>query len=309
MSITKDFVTPRNNRIKMGKDEIVLNVIGYLVIGLLAIVCCVPFLMLLSGSVQSEQTVLREGYSLIPREIKLDAYKYLLANPSKIIRAYGVSISITVVGTTLGVLLSAMTAYVLSRNCLKYKGIMSFYLFFTTLFGGGLVSSYLVTINVYHLRNTWTILLVSGLMGFMNIIMIRTYIQNSIPESLIEAAKVDGASEFKTCFSIVFPLLKPVVASVALFSALGYWNNWGTAMLYISNEKLVPLQYMLYKIIAYARAAQQIMENGGLIVGETVPQETVKLAMTVLATGPIILAYPFAQRYLVDGMTIGAVKG
>lgn len=302
-------VTPRHNRIRKGKDVIFLNILGYLVVGLIALLCFIPFLMLLSSSVQSEASVIREGYSLFPKEFKPDAYRYLLANPSKIIRAYGVSISITVVGTILGVGISAMTAYVLSRSCLKYRGILSFYLFFTTLFGGGLVSTYLITINTYHLKNTWTILLVSGMLNFMYIIMIRSYIQNSVPETLMEAAKVDGAGEFRTFSVIVFPLLKPVIASVALFSALGYWNNWGTAMLYITDEKLVPLQYMLYKMLAHAKAAQEIMENGGLIPGDRVPQETVKLAMTVLATGPIILAYPLAQRYLVDGMTIGAVKG
>lgn len=294
---------------KRGLDYILLNVIGYIFIGIIAILAVLPFVLLLTGSVQSEGTILKYGYSLIPREFKLDAYKFIFKNPEQILRAYGVTLFITGFGTLIGVFVSCMAAYVLSRKNLKYRNPLAFYLFFTTLFNGGLMPYYLLVTNYLKLNNTIVILMLSGMLNVVYIFIIRTYISSSIPDSMSESAKIDGANDLYCFVKIILPLLKPAVASISLFTALNYWNDWSTAMLFITKQELVPLQYMLYKMLSYASFTQKILSENSAITAQKIPQETTKLALTAVVTGPIILAYPFAQRYLISGMTIGAVKG
>jgi len=294
---------------KKGIDYIILNVVAYFYIGIIAVLCVLPFILLVSGSIQSEQSVIRHGYSLIPREIKPEAYVFIFRNPQKIIYSYGITVIITVIGTIAGLFISSMTAYVLSRKELKYRNALAFYLFFTTLFNAGLMPFYLLISNYLKLRNTLAILILSGMLNVIYIFIMRTYIMSSIPESICESAKMDAANGFYVFLKIVLPLMKPVIASIGLFTVLNYWNDWFTAMLFISNQRLYPLQYLLYRMLAFASYTQKMLSEGGFVTEMQFPQETMKLAMTVVATGPIILAYPFAQRYLISGMTIGAVKG
>lgn len=292
-----------------GKDVILLNIFAYIVVSIIAIAALIPFVMLIVGSLQSEDTVIKYGYSLIPREFKPVAYTFIFKNPTEILNAYVITIFITIVGTTISLFFSSMTAYVLSRKDVKYRNKMTFYLFFTTLFNGGLVPYYLLVANYLKLKNSIYILLLAGMFNVVYILIIRTYITNSVPDAVSESAKIDGANDFTVFVRIIFPLLKPALASIGLFIALGYWNDWFTSTLFITDPKLYPLQYVLYKVLTFATFSQKMLSKNGAVTSQQVPQETVKLALTVVATGPIILAYPFAQKYFVAGMTIGAVKG
>lgn len=291
------------------KDALLLNAIAYVVVGAIAAAAVIPFLMLLFGSLQSEESVLQHGFSLIPREIDWTAYAYIFRSPASIVRSYGVTLFVTIAGTALSLFFSAMTAYVLSRKDVKYRNQMAFYLFFTTLFNGGLVPYYLMINNYFRLNNTVAILLLSGMFNVIYILIIRTYVTNSIPDSISESAKIDGANDFTIFLKIVLPLMKPALAAMGLFISLNYWNDWYTPMLFVTDDRLVPLQYLLYKILTFAKFSQQILSQSGAVAAIDLPGETLKLALTVVATGPIVLAYPFAQKYFVAGMTIGAVKG
>lgn len=292
-----------------GRDEMILNVFAYVIIGVIAACCVIPFLMVLMGSLQSEDSVLRNGFSLIPEQIDLTAYRYVFDSPVAILRAYGVSIFITVAGTLISLYFSSMAAYVLARKDVKYRNALAFYLFFTTLFNGGLVPYYLMIKNYLKIDNSFTILLLSGMFNVIYILIIRTYIAGSVPDSISESAKIDGANDFKIFMSIILPLLKPVLAAIGLFITLGYWNDWYTSLLFITNDKIIPLQYLLYKILTFARFSQQILSQSAAVSAIDLPGETLKLALTIVATGPIIFLYPFVQKHFVAGLTIGAVKG
>ncbi|QHT61156.1 carbohydrate ABC transporter permease [Paenibacillus lycopersici] len=294
---------------KKGKDVIAFNIIAFAVVGFVGLACILPFLMLLVGSFQSESSILTHGYSLIPRTLDWGAYSFIFREPDKIIHSYLVTIFLTVAGTSISIFFSSMTAYVLARKDVKYRNGMAFYLFFTTLFSGGLVPYYLLMSNYLELRNTMSILLLNGMFNVLYILILRTYIANSIPDSISESAKIDGANDFAIFIRVVFPLLKPALASIGLFVALGYWNDWYTATLFITKENLFPLQYSLYRILSSTTFAKQMLQNNGAVSAIELPEQTVKLALTVVATGPIVFAYPFVQKYFVAGLTIGSVKG
>jgi len=292
-----------------GKDMILFNAIAYLITSLVAIACVIPFIMLVIGSFQSEDTILKTGFSLIPKEIDFTAYRFIFNSPDKIIQSYGVSIFVTAAGTILSIFFSSMAAFAISRKDLKYRNHLALYLFFTTLFNGGLVPYYLLISKYLMLGDSIALLVLSNMFNVMFILILRTYISNSIPDSLIESAKIDGAEEFTVFFKVVFPLLKPALASIGLFIALGYWNDYFTALLFIGNEKLYPLQYLLFKILSFANFSSQLVGNNSAVSSIQLPSESLKLALTVIAAGPMILAYPSVQKYFVSGMTIGAIKG
>lgn len=295
---------------KKDTDKIVLNAIAYIFIGVMALLAVIPFIVLISSSLQAEKSILKYGYSFVPTDFSLDSYKYIFAYPDKIFRAYGVSIFITAAGTSISLFVSSMTAYVLARKDVKYRNGMAFFLFFTTLFNAGLLPYYLLVSKYLKLKDTVIILILTGMVNVMYVLILRTNIINTIPDSISESAKIDGANDFKIYTIIILPLLKPALASVGLFVSLGYWNDWASAMLFIQKDTLYPLQYVLYKILSYANFSQSLLSKEGAAISyiET-PTETVKLALTVVATGPIVLAYPFAQKYFIAGITIGAVKG
>lgn len=278
-------------------------------IGIIAAAAVIPFIMLLSSSIQSEDSVLKYGYSLFPRNFHPFAYSFIFQYPENILRSYGITIFITVFGTSASLFFSSMTAYVLARKDVKYRNGMAFYLFFTTLFSGGLVPYFILISNSLRLKNSLIILLLSGMFNVVYIFILRTYVANSVPDSISESAKIDGASDFTIFIKVVLPLLKPALAAIGIFVALGYWNDWFTSVLFISDKKMFPLQYLLYKMLISAKISQDMASKNAAISQQSVPQETLKLAMTVIATGPIILAYPFAQKHFVAGMTIGSVKG
>ena len=221
--------------------------------------------------------------------------------------AYGVTILVTVVGTALGLLLTSMTAYVLYRKDFPWRHAMAFYIFFTTLFSGGLVPWYILMVRYLRLMDNPAVLVLPSLLSVFNILIMRNFMK-SIPDSLVEAAKIDGAGDFKIYRRIILPLSKPSLATVGLFIALHYWNEWYNAMLFLNNERFYPLQYYLYRVLNSMNFAAQAAREANIPLPQ-MPTESFKLVMTVVATGPILLLYPFLQRYFIKGITIGAVKG
>lgn len=293
-------------KIKHTLDIKIFNAISYAVVGFLGVATLLPFVILLSGSFTSEASIIRKGYSLIPREFSLHAYKLVFDEPDAILRSYAVTISLTAIGTVVALFVSAMTAYVLYRREVMLRNKMAFFLYFTTLFNGGLASFYITVNNHLHLKNTFLVLLLVHMFSVVYILMLRSFMQGSLHDSLLESAKIDGAGDFMMFIRIVLPLMKPAMATIGLFTALGYWNDWWTPMLFIENEKLFPLQYVLYKVLSSAEMASVIVKSA---ISVELPKESLKLALTVVSTGPIILLYPLTQKYFVKGIMIGAVKG
>jgi putative aldouronate transport system permease protein len=278
-----------------------------ILIGVIALVCLLPFIMLISGSFTDESIIRRSGYSLFPKKISIEAYKLVFQSPDRIIRGYINSIFITSVGTFAGLFLITMTAYVLSRKSFKYRNIIAFYFFFTTLFNGGMVSTYIYYIRYLQLRNSYLALILPVMFNVFHLLIMRSFI-NGIPPALVESAKIDGAGEFTIFIRIILPMLPSALATIGLFMALNYWNDWYNAMLYINDQAKYPLQYMLYDTLMRAQAFARIASQLGVRV-ENLPTYSLRLAMAVVTTGPIILVYPFVQKYFIKGITIGSVKG
>lgn len=288
-------------------DVLSLNIIGYIVIILFSAICLYPFLLLVVGSFTAEGEIYRNGFSLFPKEFSLDAYKMLLKNPDEILNAYGVTIFVTVCGTALGLFFTSMTAFVLSRKNFKHANKFSFFFYFTTLFSGGLIPYYIVVVRYLEMKNSIWVLIIPGMLQVFNILIMRNFCK-SIPDALYESARIDGASNFRIFTQIFLPMMGPSLATIGLFIALQYWNNWANAMLYIDRQELYPLQYVLYRMTTNAAFASS-MASGAPSDMQEMPKETVKLAMTVLSIGPVILFYPFVQRFFVKGITVGSVKG
>ncbi|MNJ53590.1 L-arabinose transport system permease protein AraQ [compost metagenome] len=252
----------------------------------------------------------RDGYRLLPAKWSLGAYKYVFQTGDTLLRSYGVTIFVTVVGTILSLLFIAFYAYAISRKSFRYRNFFSFFAFFTMLFNGGLVPTYIVTTQLLGLKDTiWALILPLAVNAFY-IMILRTFYSTSVPDAILESGKIDGAGEFRIFLKLVLPLSLPGLATIALFSTLGYWNDWFNALLYIDNPNLVPLQSMLMRIETSMQFIMQNSQNSSLSLEalRSMPQDTSRMAMVVLATGPIIFAYPFFQRYFIQGLTIGAVK-
>lgn len=299
-------------KVKKGKDVIALNIIAYSFCGVMALLCLVPFLMILAGSFSSEEAIIQNGFSLLPQDFSLEAYKTVFKDPLVVIRAYATTIGLTLVGTFLGLFLQTMTAYVLSRKDFEWRNAFSFFFYFTTLFSGGLVPTYILYTQTLGLRNNYLALLLPLLFSVYNLLIMKSYI-TAIPDSLIDAAKIDGCGEFRTLIQVVLPLIQPALATVGLFIALAYWNDWYNAMLYISEEEMYPLQYFLYQQVNNIEAYKKLIANNNIssavVSSMSLPTQTLKMALTIVVTGPIILAFPMVQKYFVQGITIGAVKG
>ena len=293
-------------RRKAPRDEVMFRALGYPLLFLFAILCILPFLLVIGSSFDSEQAIARYGYHFIPTEPTLSSYAQIFSNGASIARAYGVTIFITVVGTAVSTFLNMMTGYVLMRRDFRWRNKFSFYFFFTTLFSGGLMPWYMVCISL-GFRDNLMALIVPNLVSVWNIILVKGFV-GGLPYEVVESAKIDGAGDFHIFIRLIWPLSTPVVATISLFTALGFWNSWYNTMLFINDSRLYSLQYLLYKLINDAQAMRQIAAESGEIIN-TVPIEAMKMALTVVVTGPILLLYPFVQRYFIKGLTIGAVKG
>ncbi len=307
----KNITTVKSNKIHRGWDVKLLSFLAYFVNGVLALFCLIPFIMVISASFSSEDAIKVNGFSIFPQNFTLDAYANVFKDPMVIFRAYAVTIILTIVGTALGLFLQTMTAYVLSRQEFEWRNKFSFFFYFTTLFSGGLVPYYILITKYLNLQNNYLAILLPLLFSVYNLLIMKSYIMG-IPESLIDAAKIDGCGEFGTMIKVVTPMLKPALATVGLFIALAYWNDWYNAMLYINNENMHPLQYFLYQKVNNIEAYKRILESQSSAAASgavSMPTQSLKMALTVVVTGPIILLYPFIQKYFVQGITIGAVKG
>jgi putative aldouronate transport system permease protein len=296
---------------KTTADIVMFNILSYLLLGIFAVLCVVPFLMVLSSSLTSEQEIIRNGYTLIPKSMTLEAYKFALQDPMIILRAYGVTIFVTVIGTIASVYLMAMTAYVIHKRNFRIANGLAFYFFFTTLFNAGLVPWYIMITQYLHMKDNLLVLIVPALFNVFYMIVMKAFMRG-VPEALSESAVMDGANEFRIFNSIMLPLSKPMLATITLFVALFYWNDWYLSMLFISDEKLRPLQLLLYNLVTNSDELRRIMQlsGGGASVDlSSMPSNSLKMAVTIIATGPILLLYPFVQRFFVKGLTLGAVKG
>lgn len=269
-----------------------------------------PLLLIVSISFSSESDLLRNGYSFWPRVFSLDAYAIVLKAPKVIAQAYGVTILVTIAGTIAGLFLTATTAYAISRTNFRYGRIGTFYIFFTMLFSGGLVPSYILMTQVLHLKDTVWALILSGLLTPFNIMIMKGFMVK-VPGEIIESAKVDSAREWTIFFRIILPLSTPALATLGLFISFNYWNAWFPAMLYIDNPDLVPLQLMLVRImdsIEFLSQNEQMLSQMGSVQANF-PALSARMAMVVLAAGPMLIVFPFFQRFFVQGLTVGSLKG
>ena len=292
------------------RDKFIFCAIGYVLVGIFGLLCAMPFALIAINSFTSESALMRNGYTFFIKEFSLEAYKLAFRNPERIFWAYRNTVAATAIGTTLAVLLATMTGYVLQRKDFAQRNGFSLFFFFTTLFNGGLVPTYILMTKYLGLKNSYLVLVLPYMFSVWNMIIAKSYIKG-IPYEITESAKVDGANDVYIFFKLILPLCKPLVATLALFSALTYWNDWFTSLLYITSENKMSLQYFLQEMINSVQALRNLIAMGASVDTGLVdlPEETMKMAMTIITTGPIILLYPFIQRYFVKGLTIGAVKG
>ena len=278
---------------------------------LLVMSCILPFLLMVMASFTEEATLTRNGYSFFPEVFSLETYRYIIKSAGTILRGYVMTIVITLIGTACNLILTVLFAYPLSRKDLPYRGFLSFFLFFTMLFNGGLVPTYMMYANTFHIKNTMFALIVPSLMmNAFYVIMMRSFFSSSIPDSLIEAAKLDGASERKILMRIVVPLSKPMIVTLVLMVGLGYWNDWMNGLYYVTDQKLYTIQMILNNMINniefLTRNASML---GSAASSMRIPQVGIRMGIAVIAVLPILIIYPFLQKYFVKGIVIGGVKG
>ena len=294
----------------VSSTEKMLHIVFHIVLIALAVCCLYPFLVILGSSFQSQQEILTSGYSVIPKEFTTEAYKLIFLSAKSIIDAYGVTIFTTLISTVCGLFLVSTCGYVMSRNDFAYKRILSLYVFFTMLFNGGLVPTYILMTRGFGLKDSLLALIIPGICSAWNILLMKGFFK-SIPSSLIESAKLDGAGEFRIFTRIVVPISKPAFATVGLMLTLDFWNEWFNSLLYINDPSKVKLQYLLITMLRNVEFlnSPEAQQFGVLAGMKTMPTLSVRMAMCVLAAGPILLVFPFFQKYFVKGLTLGAVKG
>ncbi len=294
-------------KIKEDKSAYIVKLIAYSFVSVFALFCLIPFILMISGSFSTETMINKQGFSLWPRGFTTAAYDLLFKFPKFLIGSYIVTIIMTTCGTAVGLFLVSMTGYALQRKDFVYRNKISFFIYFTTLFYAGLAPTYLWMTQYLRLKNNYLAVFLPLLMSPWLIILMKNFAK-SVPYEITESGKIDGAGDFKIFISLIFPSLKPALATIALFLALAYWNEWYNSMLYLPNVEYKPLQYYLYKIVNEAAALKGSLAGANVVVG-TLPTQTLKMATAMLATGPIILLYPFVQKYFISGITVGSVKG
>lgn len=294
-------------KVKLGTSDKIIRGFGYTFITIYAICCIIPFLIIVSSSFTSEAVIRAEGVQLIPKDINMEAYKMVTKNGG-IWKSYILTILLTVVGTGLGLSIISMTGYALQRKDFHFRNAISFYIYFTSLFSAGLAPYYLLMTQTYHLQDSYLAVLFPLLMSPWLIILMKNFVK-AIPHEITESGKIDGAGDMRIFISLILPMLKPALATIGLFLALGYWNEWYQSSLFLGSKVAVkPLQYTLYEVVNKIDALKNSVAGQFVSIAD-IPQESVKMANAVLATGPIVLLYPFVQRYFISGITVGAVKG
>ena len=295
-------------RKKAGAGQYILSTI----LLLYTIFCAMPILLVFIGAVTDEKTLATEGFSYFPSKFSLDGVSSVLRYGKQLFVSYGVTIFVTVAGTALGLFVMSMLAYSLSRRDFRMRSFLSIYILIPMLFSGGQLSSYIIYTSTYHLKDNLLLLILPLSVSTMNIIILRTYVQSSIPEELIDSARIDGAGEYRTFFQIVFPLMKPATAAVGFMMATAFWNDWQNALLFITSDNKKPLQLLLVNI---QKSIETLLSNKNIPTAVLakmqgmVPQNSATMATVIVVVGPIMIAYPFFQKYFIKGLTVGSVKG
>lgn len=288
------------------QDKRLLAII-YVVLTIAAICCILPFVLLISASLTDEMTIVSNGYSIWPKKFSLDAYRYLFTHARELGTAYGITILVTVIGTLINLVVTMLLAYVLSRRDLPGHKFFNFMVVFCMLFNGGMVATYLVYVDIFHIRNTLFALIVPYLlMSCWNVMLARSYFQNSIPFSIIEAARIDGAGELRIFLKIIIPLSLPIIATIGLFVAVAYWNDWLNGMIYINDANMYSYQNLLTQMLTNIQLLKQNTEMAA--AGAAIPSASVRMAIASVGVIPILIVYPFFQKYFVKGIALGAVK-
>ncbi len=297
----------QGTKVKLGASDLFIRGFGYTLVTIYAVCCIVPFLIILGTSFTSESYVTSQGVTLIPHDFTLAAYE-MVVKGGRIWQSYILTITMTVVGTFLGLMFISMAGYALQRRDFPFRNVISFYIYFTSLFSAGLAPYYLTMTQRYHLKDNYLAVLIPLLMSPWLVILMKNFVK-AIPHEISESGKIDGAGDMRIFVSLILPMLKPALATIGLFLALGYWNEWYQSSLFLSSKVDVkPLQYYLYEVVNKADALKNSVAAQFVTIGN-LPTETVKMANAMLATGPIILLYPFVQKYFISGLTVGAVKG
>lgn len=297
---------------RLGAVSVPAEAAIHIIIGIFSLLCIIPFIFTIIISFSGEESIREIGYSFIPKMLSLEAYKLVLRTGDQLWRSFFNSIFTSVAGTVLSVLICIMYSYALYRRDYKYRRFFLFFGFITMIFGGGLTPTYMVCKNLLGLNDNYAALIVPLLVSPFNFIIMRTFFQGSVSEALIESASIDGSGEYRTLFQIIVPISMPGIATVGLLNMLAYWNEWFSALLYIRSPKLIPLQYLL---IMMQREVEFLVRNSSMLGAEAariavdLPGESLRMAMAVIIVLPIAFAYPFFQRYIISGLTIGAVKG
>ncbi|GAA3404828.1 carbohydrate ABC transporter permease [Paenibacillus hodogayensis] len=293
------------------KHSRIEQVVIQILFALIGVFCLIPFLLLISASLTDENAIIKNGYSFYPSKFSLESYRFLFQDSSVIFNAYGVSILVTAIGTLASLAIMTLLAYPLSKRDMPMRNAMSFFIFFTMLFNGGLVSTYLMYTNLFDIKNTLFALIVPGLLvNAFYVILLRTFFSVSIPGPVLESAHIDGAGEFRIFFQMVLPLSLPVLATVGLFQVIHYWNDWFNGLIYITDNRYYSIQVLLNTILLNV---QYLLENADyssrVEESSVIPTQGVRLAIAVIGVLPILIAYPFFQKYFVKGLTVGAIKG
>jgi putative aldouronate transport system permease protein len=292
------------------KENRIVSAISHFILAIASLLCLIPFILLFVSSFTDENTLIKNGYSFFPAKWSFEAYTYILEKWELIGRAYGITIFVTIIGTTFCLIITSMLAYPLSRKDLKWRKFFTFLVVFTMLFNGGLVPTYIMYTKYLGVKNTILALIIPRLLlsGF-NIILMKSYFENNIPSALIESAKIDGAGEYKIFFKIILPLSLPIMATVGLMSGLAYWNDWNNGLIYITDTKLNSIQLVLNQMITNIQALATSDIGSNSTSSTPLPSTSVRMAIAVIAVVPVLIAYPFFQKFFVKGITVGAVKG
>ncbi|MDR1128002.1 MAG: carbohydrate ABC transporter permease [Treponema sp.] len=293
-------------RRRTSDDGAAINAVACIVGAIFCIFCILPFAIVIGSSFETEANFATSGFPVIPKDFTTRAYEIVLGD-AQIFKSYGVTIFTTVAGTLFSMFLTITMAYPLSVKKVKYRNFVTFFIYFTMLFGGGLIPTYILISRTLHLKDNIFVLILPAALGAWNVFLLRNFF-SAIPKEMSESAYMDGANDWQILWKIILPISVPGIATISLFYALGYWNQWFSAMLYIENQNLVPLQYLLMRMLRNAEAIREMARSTGVPLGD-IPSNSLRMATTVISIGPVVLLYPFVQKYFTKGLTVGAIKG
>lgn len=295
----------------LSRDERIFTRVSAIILSLLALITFAPFVLIVICSISSTASLVNKGYTFFPQSLSLDSYLYMWAQRTVILRSYGVSLFVTTVGTFTSLVITTMLAYPLSRKDFKFRNVFTFLVFFSLLFNGGVVPSYIMWTKLFALKNTiWALIIPTYLMNGFHVLLVKNYFERNIPKDLIEAAQIDGADELTIFSKIMIPLSTPVIATVGMFTGLAYWNDWINGLYYINDPTLYGVQQLLIRIlenIAFLRSGAAASVVGNIVI--SLPGESIRMALAVIGILPILILFPLLQRYFIRGIVIGAVKG